>query len=225
MADNNIEIPAKRDGAMYNVFAGNNDFVIEGIGDEFEIESSSTSFVLTLGTGEGIICGRHVTETLENGTATSIQLESNSSGYVVIRFDLTRPAGSECYLMTTPTLLRQNLNGIGTICDLPLYQYTTGENGVTSFIDIRNIKTVAGSRTVPITLLAVNWTGDTYVITNSYITTAGNITLTYPIGISVYDELNDAAIRPIALTNGSMTLQADGGAPTVDIPIELVIWG
>lgn len=227
MADNNIEIPAKRDGAMYNSFAGNKDYIIAGIGDEFEIESSSTSFVLTLGTGEAVICGRHVVETLENDSATMIQLDANSSGYVVVRFDLTRPSGSEVYLTTVQVLLRQDLNGNGTICDLPLYEYVTGDSGVTSFIDMRNVSQSSTSgQTLQVTLAAANWQSDIYTITNSLIKTSGNITLTYPLTITEeeYDELTSAAIRPYALTDGTLTLKANGGAPSIDIPIEIVMW-
>lgn len=140
MADNNIAIPAKRDGAIYNAFARNSDFVIEGIGDEFAMTSSTTSFVLTLGTGEGIICGRHVTEVTEEGVNSVLQLDANSQGYVVIRMDLTRPAGSECYLTAVNVVTREDLNDTGTVADLVLYGYVTGENGVTSFVDMRNIR-------------------------------------------------------------------------------------
>ena len=143
MANNNVIIPAERDGALYNFLLGNQDYVFEGIGDEFEITPSASSFILTLGTGEGVVCGRHVTETAGD---TVLQLAQNSSGYVVIRVDLTQVAGSEAYLYATPTLQQDNLNDTGTIHDLPLYQYQTNASGVSSFVDVRNIS--AGSNVV-----------------------------------------------------------------------------
>jgi len=140
MADNNIQIPASRDGAMYNVFAGNSDFVIKDIGDEFEITYSATSLSITLGTGEGILCGRHVTEVTESATNTSIQLDANSTGYVVIRMDLTRPAGSETFLTAVSTPRRDDLNNGGTIADLVLYEYVTAATGIARFTDVRIIQ-------------------------------------------------------------------------------------
>ena len=146
MANNNVIIPAERDGALYNFLLGNQDYVFEGIGDEFEITPSASSFLITLGTGEGVVCGRHVTEETVNSANSMIQLSANSSGYVTICVDLSRPAGTEAYLRATPTLQQDDLNNSGTVRDLPLYQYTTNGSGVSSFIDVRNIS--AGSNVV-----------------------------------------------------------------------------
>ena len=143
MANNNVIIPAERDGALYNFLLGNQDYIFKGVGNEFEITPSSSSFILTLGTGEGVVCGRHVTETAGD---TVLQLTQNSSGYVVIRIDLTQVPGSEAYLFATPTLQQENLNGNGTVHDLPLYRYATNASGVSSFVDVRNIS--AGSNVV-----------------------------------------------------------------------------
>lgn len=229
MADNNLEIPAKRDGAIYNTFAGNQDYVIAGIGDEFEIVSSPTSFVLTLGTGEGIVCGRHVTEVTESGTNSMIQLEPNDSGYVVIRMDLTRPAGTEAYFTTVQVLERENLNASGTVCDLPLYGYVTGENGVTSFIDIRKISTSsAGGEEIAVTLAAAVWASDLYTVTDARITPTKEITLTYPSTLTdaEFEAYQDAGIRAYgAVSNGSMQLKATGGSPSVDLPLILIVRG
>lgn len=137
MANNNVIIPAERDGALYNFLLGGQDYVFDGIGNEFAITSSSSSFMLTLGTGEGVVCGRHVTE---DGTNPSIlQLTPNTSGYVVIRIDLTQVPGAEAYLFATPTLQQDNLNSNGSVHDLPLYRYQTNGSGVSSFVDVRNI--------------------------------------------------------------------------------------
>lgn len=146
MANNNVIIPAERDGALYNFLLGNQDYVFDGIGNEFEITSSSSSFLITLGTGEGVVGGRHVTEETVNNANSMIQLDANSSGYVVIRVDLSRPAGTEAYLYATPTLVSQDLNNGGTIRDLPLYSYVTNGSGVSTFTDIRPVS--SGSNVV-----------------------------------------------------------------------------
>lgn len=139
MANNGVIIPAERDGALYNFLLGNQDYIFEGIGNEFQITPSASSFLVTLGTGEGVVCGRHVTEETVNGANSMIQLTANSSGYVTICVDLSRPAGTEAYLRETPTLAQDNLNNAGTVHDLPLYQFTTNGSGVSAFTDIRNI--------------------------------------------------------------------------------------
>ena len=137
MADNNVVIPAERDGALYNFLMGGQDYVFANIGDAFEITPSSTSFLVTLGEGEGVVSGRHITEETVSGANSMIQLDPNSSGYVVIRVDLTRPVGTEAFLYATPVLSAQDLNNSGTVHDLPLYQYTTNASGVSSFTDVR----------------------------------------------------------------------------------------
>lgn len=139
MADNNISILARQDGALYNYLSGQTDCVFKGIGNQFAISSSVSSFSIVLGSGEGVVGGRHVTERSDQGENTSITLSANSSGYVVIRVDLSKPAGAEAQLMGVPTIVRQNLNNNGTIRDLPLYKYTTNAQGVSSFTDVREI--------------------------------------------------------------------------------------
>lgn len=140
MANGGGFVTAKQDGAMYNALSQDEDYVISGIGNEFECEVIEDTLLVSLGTGLGVICGRSVYEVTEKNTNSRIQLDSNDSGFLVIRMDLTKPAGSETTLTTTPTLYRENINGTGKICDLPLYSYTTGATSVTSFIDVREIK-------------------------------------------------------------------------------------
>lgn len=228
MADNNVDIPAERDAAMYNVMLGKQDFIIADIGNEFECSYSASAFLITLSTGEAVMCGRHVTEVTESNANTTLQLSANDSGYIVLRFDLTKPAGQEAYLVTTNTLYSQDLNNGGTLRDLPLYQYVTNATGVSSMIDVRTIKSaVSGSKTVDVTLLASGWSSDVYTLNDSNIVTTGNITVGYPVSITdtQFSELQDAVIRCTAISTGTMTFKATGGAPSVDIPIQLIIWG
>lgn len=133
MADNNIDIPASSDGAMYNVFAGDKDFVIDGIGDE--LEATYTGLNATVKPGECVICGRHVV----NDSETTLTLPANSTGHLCIRIDLSQPAGTEAILYATPTLSAENLNNGGIFHDLPLYSFVTSGSAVTSFVDERTI--------------------------------------------------------------------------------------
>lgn len=146
MADNGVNIPAARDGALYSFLTGGQDYIFKGIGDEFEITVSSSSYIVTLTEGEGICGGRHIREVTENSANSTIQLSANASGYVTIRIDLSRPSGTECYLCDALTLVSQDLNDTGTVRDLPLYKYTTDGSGISSWVDLRHVS--SGSNVV-----------------------------------------------------------------------------
>ena len=124
---------AERDGALYN-FVTNGDFIFKGIGNEFKATYSTLSLLVTVLSGEGVICGRHVTEKKINNENSQITLPSNSTGYLTLRFN-----GDNVSLYCTDTLVKGNLNNGDTIRDLPLYAYVTGANNILSFVDMRPI--------------------------------------------------------------------------------------
>lgn len=89
------------------------------------------------------------------------------------------------------------------------------------------INGINGTETT-ITLVAASWVSDIYTITDASIDPAAEITLTYPPTLTdaEYEAYQDAGIRPYgAITSGSMTLKATGGAPDVDLPMILLIRG
>ena len=228
MADNGIDIPASLDGAMYNTFAGNQDYIFQGSGNEFSITRPVGTLTVTLSTGKGIVCGRTVQEHTSEGTNTSIQIEPNTSGYIVIRADLTKTAGNEFYLTTTNEIVAQDINGSGTIHDLPLYQYTADASSVTNWLDVRKIVT-AGNSSAPIlyTLLASAWQNNIYTVSNAQIKANNRVDITYPPGntdAQLY-AYNGANLRYTAQEDGSITLKALGKVPTIDIPVLLLISG
>ena len=208
MADNNVNIPANRDGAMYNTFAGGNDYIFDGIGDEFEIVSSGSSFLITLGTGEGIVGGRHITEVTENGTNSMIQLDANDTGYVVLRMDLTQPAGSEAYLYATPTIVKQDLNNGGTTRDLVLYAYVTDGSGVTSFVDMRQIQSSAGSPLITGTLTA----GSTSIILS-------DASIQSNSALDFYTDTWGVSPTAVSVSTGSVTLTFDAQASNMVVGV------
>lgn len=119
MADNNIDIMARQDGALYNVALGGEDFIIKGIGDEMAYTVSGVT--VTVSTGEAIIHGRHVTANETN----TLELPTNSEGFVVLRFDLTQTPGNEAYLYATPVISTEEINWIGTIHDMVIASFRT----------------------------------------------------------------------------------------------------
>lgn len=131
-----VSISAKRDRAMFNTFAANNSYIIQGIGDELLVTSSSSSFVVSLGTGEAVICGGSM---LSEGSATTLTLQENQSGYIVIRVDLSQTGENICQFTNVTSLVQENINNNGLIYDLPLYQYTTNGSGVSTINDVREI--------------------------------------------------------------------------------------
>lgn len=228
MADNSIDIPASRDGAMYNVMLGGQDFVITGIHNEMAVTYSANTLLVTLQTGEAVICGRHVTEVTENNANTTLQLTANSSGYLVLRFDLTKPAGQEAYLATTNVLNNDNLNSGGTVRDLPLYQYVTNATGVSSMTDVRKMmRTVSTARAVSSTLVASSWSSNVYTLSDSAIESGKQTAVLCPASATdeQYNAYVNALIRVTAISNGSITLKAMRIQPTINLPIELLILG
>lgn len=82
------------------------------------------------------------------------------------------------------------------------------------------------SQTVSLSLNASDWNSNQYTIQDLKIVTSKNITLSYPVAITddQYEALSNASIRATAISNGSLTLTASGEVPTMDLPIELIIW-
>lgn len=136
MADNNVPITANRDAALYNAALANEDFVVKGLGSEFAPQCEGLQF--SVGTGIALIHGRHVT--CERVTdANTITLPTNTSGYVAIRMDLSRPVGQEAYLYATPALAKEEINWNGTNYDFPIAQFTSTSANAT-ITDVRVIK-------------------------------------------------------------------------------------
>ncbi len=133
-----VDISAIRDRAMFNTFAGNQSYVIEGVGDELEVSYSSSSFVVSLGTGEAVICGGSM---VSEGTSDTVTLGANESGYLAIEIDLAQTGTNICQFKQVATLIQQNINnGTDLVYDFPLYQYQTSSSGIQNMVDLRNIK-------------------------------------------------------------------------------------
>ena len=136
-----VNISAIRDRAMFDSFANNQSYIIKGIGDELEVDYSSQSFQVTLGSGEAVICGGSM---ISDGTPDMITLGSNESGYICIEVDLAQTGTNVCQFVNVAELTQENINdGSSMVYDFPLYQYTTTENGVQNMVDVRNISSSA----------------------------------------------------------------------------------
>ena len=140
MADNNVNITAQEDARLYDYLAGQNaDYVIQGVGDSLAVSSTTTSLLVTLGSGEAVVQGRHLTNT--DSTGVQLTLPQNTTAYLVLRLDLSKSLGNELSFISTPSLEDDDLNNAGVVRDLVLYQYITDANGVATLTDKRNFKT------------------------------------------------------------------------------------
>lgn len=82
--------------------------------------------------------------------------------------------------------------------------------------------------TVNVTLDHTAWSDDLYTVTEAGIDPTKEMFITYPTTLTdaEYEAYQDAGIRPYgAITSGSMTLKATGGAPDSDLPMILLIRG
>lgn len=138
------QIKAKFDGAIWNTFAGQKDYIIKDIGDEFDMLYQAGSLDVTVGTGIAIIGGRGMVAEESN----SITLDPNTTTYLCLRIDLTQLGDQVFSLYASPSAAIQqgNLNeDANAIRDLLLAKIDTNASDITALQDLRVIQSTAGS--------------------------------------------------------------------------------
>lgn len=134
MADNDADIEAKQDAALYYYLSGYKKHdIFKDFGDKFDVLINGLN--ATLKSGGAMCYGHHI---FCDGTDTQ-QLPSNSTFYVVVRVDMTQPANNEGEFTNVALLKQENILENGNVYDIPLFKITTGVNSVTSREDLRNI--------------------------------------------------------------------------------------
>lgn len=142
MADNGIEnITAKMDGAIRMALLGEEDIVIGGIGNEFELTYSASSLSITVGTGLAEVGGRH----FYCDESVQLSMPASSTRYLVAEIDLSQAAGAEGKFALVTAMTLDNLNNTGVVRDKPLWQITSSASGVSSVVDLRKVKTIASA--------------------------------------------------------------------------------
>lgn len=138
MADDGQNISCSSDAALYALIGRDtiNDgtyrnYVIDGVGDELAVNYNSASLTVTLGTGEAVIRGRHISVT---GSDTTLSLPASSSGQLGLRYDLSQPTSDVVKFMVIDYSTDQDINSNGTVSDLVLGSFETSASGVTSFV-------------------------------------------------------------------------------------------
>ena len=93
-------------------------------------------------------------------------------------------------------------------------------------IDEINAQIVATE--IQFTLSAPSWSSDLYTLIDSHISADAEITLTYPTTLTdaQFEAYQSASIRPYgAVSAGSMVLKAVNGAPSIDLPLIMIVKG
>ena len=132
MADNGTLISSLQDALLYDSLV-QSDYVISDYGDELAM--TTTGLIVTFGDGEAVIQGRTINVT----DGETLEVDPNTSGYIVLRYDLTQATGYEGRFAFVPTFVKQDLNDGGSIRDLVLATYTSDANDVTIDSDIRPV--------------------------------------------------------------------------------------
>lgn len=80
-------------------------------------------------------------------------------------------------------------------------------------------------KVLDVTLTASSWSNNQYTVTNSALTLSKVKFLSVPLTITdaQREAISSASIVPIAEAEGSITLKAINGAPTINVPIQIVI--
>lgn len=209
----NVSISAVRDRAMFNTFAGNESYIVKGIGNEMAVTYNPSSFVVTLGTGEAVICGGSTTS---EGETNSLTLDANQEGYLVIEVNLALTGDNICQFKNVSTIVQGNINnGTDLIYDMPLYQYRTGASGVSTMTDMRKI-IASSNELISETLARVATTGRysdlsgtpaPVVVDNALSTTSTN---------PVQNKVINSAINGKAPTNHASTASTYGLGTTAN---------
>lgn len=211
------------DGSLFNqIFS-------DGLFEDASISSLGSNQV-SISALYGIIQGREFTNAAET---INVVLPSGSSGkgYIFIEYDFATPTiGSVKSALDPFTPTYEDINSTGTLAQMIIAEYTATTVAVTDITPVYEIaKTHSSGNEIAVTLATNSWqTGDLYTLSDSHIGPDKEITLTYPPTLTdaEYEAYQDAGIRPYgAITAGSMTLKATGGAPDIDLPMILLIRG
>lgn len=133
MADNGEQISASQDGALYDALGQSTSYVIDGMGNNLVVGYNAASLNITIGTGEGVIRGRHVTNT----ASISLTLPANSYRYIVLRYDSS--SDTVTAMAVTSTTNGNINNSQSTTADLVLAYVHTSASGVDSYTDRREL--------------------------------------------------------------------------------------
>jgi hypothetical protein len=230
-------------------FAGiTSDGIMKGCGAEFA--PSVSGLTVTLGAGEAWLLGVHGTMV---GSSAFTQ-DPVSSGMLkicslVLDVDITNQlmgitvlVGTQAASPSAPILTQTATRYQQLIC-----KATVHDNGTVTIEDARTIVSKPGDGVTPegigaakrsytanYTLLASAWSSKRYTITTAMLSIIAHVLSAdtpVHVGFSTSNTLAQrqalqlANLHPYAQSAGSITIEADGTAPTIDCPVSIVVEG
>lgn len=130
---NKVVNPAD-DGALYDFFAGSKSGIIYGCA-----VTNPSANNLHVADGIALLCGRMIKISAETIVASTPSTEQ--AGRIMIEVDLTNtdnPAHFVTQYGSLPTPTQEDLNGGGTIYQLPLATYRISTSGINTLVNINN---------------------------------------------------------------------------------------
>lgn len=175
----------------------------------------------------GILQGREFTNAAETLNVV-LPGSGTATGYIYVQYDLAaNPIGTLESALAPFTPVLGDINSTDTVAQMVVATYTASAVAVTDIQPAYNIAVSRGSRyEATITLDAASWSSDLITITDVHIDPKKMNILSYPSTLTdaEYEAYTDAQIRPYgAITAGSMQLKAVGGAPSIDLPLQLIV--
>lgn len=200
----------------------------DGLFEDVAISSLGSNQV-SIGAMYGIMQGREFTNSADT-ISVALPPSGTGTGYIYVQYDLADPTvGSIGSALAPWTPTYQDLNSTGTLAQMVIATYEASAVAVTSLSPAYDLARPHGAGTeIQITLASGSWSSDLYTITDSHISPDAEITLTYPPTLTdaQYFAYQEACIRPYgAVQNGSIQLKAVGGAPSINLPMILIVKG
>ena len=221
--------------------------VLKGIGDQFN--ASAAGLQVTIGTGEGWLLGAHG-KTIGSFVVTLDPVASGMAKICSIVMDLDVPnqqlgfsvlAGTQAASPSAPQITQTE-----TRYQQLLWQARVHDDGTITLTDCRTLIIRPGDGTTPESLGAAkksvlatavlnrnNWSNNAYTLNGSAVAALSAVTAQTTWELLPDLSATDAQIEALQSANlldggqavGSITIRAKNGAPTIDVPVRIIIRG
>ena len=175
----------------------------------------------------GILQGREFTNAAETLNVV-LPGSGTATGYIYVQYDLAAdPIGTLESALAPFTPVLGEINSTDTVAQMVIATYTASAVAVTDIQAAYDIVAPHGGRyEATVVLAAASWSSNLITVTDAHIDPNKMNILSYPATLSdsEYEAYMGAIIRPYgAITAGSMQLKAVGGAPSIDLPMVLIV--
>lgn len=127
------------DASLFSALALDGANVIKNRGNELNVYIYS-GLTVNVGTGAAIIKGRYI----QNSETKTINVPSNTSGFIVVEIDLTKTnteeANNQLDIKFVNNLTQTNINNGGSVYTYPLAQIVSESSSISDVIDMRTFQ-------------------------------------------------------------------------------------